>query len=101
MKDCYKEEVVNIRKDACKVTASSIGLPAAYTLENVELFDHVTPQVKQLLADKKEFQTRNGFRFCWRKNFIYVQQTADSRPIQFKTLDDLERFPRQESLPFS
>ena len=92
---------MNIRKDACKVTASSIGLLATYTLENVELFDHVTPQVQQLLADKKEFQTRNGFRFCWRKNFIYVQQTADSRPIQFKTLDDLERFPRQESLPFS
>ena len=63
-------------------------------------FDHVTPQVQQLLADKKEFQTRNGFKFCWRKNFIYLQQTADSRPIQFKTLDDLERFPREESLPF-
>ena len=63
-------------------------------------FDHVTLQVQKLLADKKEFQTRNGFRFCWSKNFIYVQQTADSRPIQFKTLDDLERFPRQESLPF-
>ena len=36
------------------------------------------------------------------KNFtIYLQQTEDSRPIQFKTLDDLERFARQESLPLS
>ena len=59
-----KEKVMNVRKDACKVTASSIGLPADCTLENVKLFDHLTPQVQQLLADTKKFQTRNGFRFC-------------------------------------
>ena len=47
-------------------------------------------------------ETRNGFRFCWCKNFtIYLRQTEDSRPIQFKTLDELERFARQESLPLS
>ena len=97
-----KEKVMNVRKDACKVTASSIGLPADCTLENVKLFDHLTPQVQQLLADTKKFQTRNGFRFCWCKNFtIYLRQTEDSRPIQFKTLDELERFARQESLPLS
>ena len=59
-----KEKVMNVRKDACKVTASSIGLHADCTLENVKLFDHLTPQVQQLLADTKKFQTRNGFRFC-------------------------------------
>ena len=97
-----KEKVMNVRKDAYKVTASSIGLPADCTLENVKLFDHLTLQVQQLLADTKKLQTRNGFRFCWCKNFtIYLRQTEDSRPIQFKTLDELERFARQESLPLS
>ena len=97
-----KEKVMNVRKDACKVTASSIGLPADCTQENVKLFDHLTPQVQQLLADTKKFQTRNGFRFCWCKNFtIYLRQTEDSRPIKLKTLDDLERFARQENLPLS
>ena len=47
---------MNVRKDACKVTASSIGLPADCTLENVKLFDHLTPQVQQLLADMKNLK---------------------------------------------
>ena len=97
-----KEKVMNVRKDACKVTASSIGLPTDCTLENVKLFDHLTPQVQQLLADTKKCQTRNRFRFCWCKNFtVYLQQTEHSRPIKFKTLDELERFARLESLPLS
>ena len=97
-----KEKVTNVRKDACKITATSIGLPANSTLENVKLFHHLTPLVQQLLANTKKFQTRNGFRFSWCKNFIiYLRQTEDSRPIQFKTLDDLEKFARQESLPLS
>ena len=97
-----EEKVMNVWKNACKVTASLIGLPADCTLEKVKLFDRLTPQIQQLMADTKKFQTRNGFRFCWCKNFtIYLWQTEDSRPIQFKTLDDLERSARQESLPLS
>lgn len=91
---------MNVRKDAYKVVASSIGFPADCTLENVELFDHLTPQVQQLLADTKTFQTRNGFGFRWCQNFtIYLRRTEDSRPTKLKTLDDLERLSRQESLP--
>ena len=91
-----KEKVTNVRNDACKITATSIGLPANSTLENVKLFHHLTPLDQQLLANTKKFQTRNGFRFSWCKNFIiYLRQTEDSRPIQFKTLDDLEKFARQ------
>ena len=54
---------MNVRKDACKVTATSIGLPADYTPENVKLFDHLTPLVQQLLANTKKIQTCNGFKF--------------------------------------
>ena len=47
------EKVKNVRKDACKVTASSIGLPADCTIKNAKLFDNLTPQVQQLLLDVK------------------------------------------------
>ncbi|PFX11891.1 hypothetical protein AWC38_SpisGene24239 [Stylophora pistillata] len=57
-----KEKVMNVRKDACKVSTSSIGLSADCTQENVKLFDHLTPQVQQLLADTRKLQTRNGLR---------------------------------------
>ena len=55
-----KEQVMNARNEACKVSVNSIGLPSSCSLENVRL----------LLADSKKFQKRNGFQFCWAKNFI-------------------------------
>ena len=77
-----KEQVMNARNEACKVSANSIGLPSSCSLENVRLLDHLTPLPQQLLADSKKFQKRNGFKFCWAKNFIiYLRRTEDSRPI--------------------
>ena len=38
-----KEQVMNARNEACKVSANSIGLPSSCSLENVRLFDHLTP----------------------------------------------------------
>ena len=97
-----KEEVINRRKEACKVSATSIGLPADCSLGNVKIFDHLTPKTQKLLADAKKFQARNGFRFCWSKNFvIYLRKSEDSHPIRLKSQEDLERFARQEDLPMS
>ena len=97
-----KEQVMNKRKDACKISSTSIGLAADCSLEEVRLFDHLTPRIQQLLADVKKFQTRNGYRFCWLKNFIvYLWQTEDSRPILIKSQSDLENFAQREGLPLS
>ena len=97
-----KEQVMNSRKEASKVSATSIGLPSSHSLENVRLFDHLTPLLQQLLADSKKFQKRNGFKFCWAKNFvIYLRRTDDSRPIQIKCHNDLVNFANQEGLPMS
>ena len=97
-----KEQVMNARNEACKVSANSIGLPSSCSLENVRPFDHLTPLLQQLLADSKKFQKRNGFKFCWAKNFIiYLRQTEVSRPIQIKCLNDLVNIVNQEGLPMS
>ena len=95
-----KEQVMNARNEACKVLATSIGLPPGHSLENVRLFDHLTPQLQQLLPDTKKFQKRNGLKFCWSKNFvIYLRRTEYSRPIQIKCHNNLANFANQESLP--
>ena len=60
-----KEQVMNARNEACKVLATSIGLPSSHSLENVRLFHHLTPLLQQLLADSKKFQKRNG---CYLKS---------------------------------
>ena len=97
-----KEQVMHSRKEVCKVPATSIGLPSSHSLENVRLFDHLTPLLQQLLADSKKFQKRNGFKFCWAKNFVvYLRRTDVSRPIQIKCHNDLMNFGNQEGLPMS
>ena len=95
-----KEQVMNAWNKACKVSANSIGLLSSYSLEYVRLFDHLTPLLQQLLADSKKFQKRNGFKFCWAKNFIiYLRRTEDSLPIQIKCHNDLVNFANQKGLP--
>ena len=97
-----KEEVINRRKEACKVSSESIGLSAESSLKDVKIFDHLTPQTQKLLADAKKFQSRYGFRFCWSKNIIvYLRESEVSRPIRIKSKEDLEKFAAQENLPMS
>lgn len=64
-----KEEVMSKRNDACKVTATSVGISADCSLEDVRLFDHLTPQIQQLLVDAKNsnsewLQILLGEEFC-------------------------------------
>ena len=74
-----REQVMNNRNDACKVTATSVGIPADCSFEDVRLFDHLTPQNRQLPVDAKKFQNRNGYKFCWAKNcVVYLRQTEVS-----------------------
>ena len=47
---------MNNQNDACKVTATSVGILADCSFENVSLFDHLTPQIRQLPVDAKKFQ---------------------------------------------
>ena len=77
-----REQVMNNRNDAFKVTATSLGIAADCSSENVRLFNHLTPQIRQLPVDAKKFQNRNGDKFCWAKNcVVYLRETEDSRPI--------------------
>ncbi|XP_020606617.1 uncharacterized protein LOC110045353 [Orbicella faveolata] len=90
-----KEEIINQMKEACKVSATSIGLPAESecSLGNVKIFDHLTPQTQKLLADAKKFQARNGFRSCWSKDFVVIFESlrslVPSGSKARKTLNDL------------
>ena len=74
-----REQVMNNRNDACKVIATSVGIPADCSFEDARLFDHLTPQNGHFPVDAKKFQNRNGYKFCWAKNcVVYLRQTEVS-----------------------
>jgi len=41
-----KEQVMNKRNNACKETATSVGIPADCSFQDVNLFDDLTPQIQ-------------------------------------------------------
>ena len=53
-----------------KSQQTSVGISADCSFEDVRLFDHLTPQIQQLLVDAKKFRNQNGNKFCWAKNFV-------------------------------
>ena len=67
-----KEQVMNNCKDTCKISATSIGLPADCSLGGVRLFDHLTPQIHQLLVDVKKFQTQITTCFAGRRILLFT-----------------------------
>lgn len=95
-----KEQVMKLRKNACKVRAVDLGLRAEGFLDEARILDHLTPQVQKLLAETKKYQLRKGFRFCWVKNFtVYLRESEDSQPIQIKTRKELENIMQRENSP--
>ena len=61
-----------------------------------------------IITSRNSWRIRKHFKLVMASGFVGVRispcdlrQTEDFRPIQFKTLDELERFARQESSPLS
>ena len=57
-----KEQVMNARNEACKVSANSIGLPSSCSLENVRL----------LLADSKKFQREMASSSAGPRTLLFI-----------------------------
>ena len=57
-----KEQVMNARNEACKVSANSIGLPFSCSLENVRL----------LLADSKKFQREMASSSAGPRTLLFI-----------------------------
>lgn len=87
-----KEQVMNVRKGVDKIKATDIGLPSDSYVNTARIFDHLTPQVQNLLSRVKKFQVQVNYSFCWTKNFnVFLRQTEASHIIKIKSQHDLER----------
>lgn len=58
------------RREIRNVNPTSIGLQADVFLDQVGIFDHLTPRLQSLLADAKKFKERCNYAFCWAKNSV-------------------------------
>ena len=38
------------------------------SLERIEIYDHLTPELQELLHSANNFKTQHDYKFCWAKN---------------------------------
>ncbi|KAK2547654.1 hypothetical protein P5673_032311 [Acropora cervicornis] len=79
-----RNEVMSLRKEACKINLEEIGLPQA---EEIQL----------LYADGKDFKSRYNFEFCWAKNAtIFLRRSTNDRALKIRSSFNLTKLEQQE-----
>ena len=85
------------RREIRDVNPTSIGLQEDVSLDQVGIFDHLTPSLQSLLADAKKFKESCNYAFCWAKNsIVWLRKSEGSRPIAIKSSRDLDNLMSRE-----
>ena len=53
-----REQVMALRREVTKIDPTSIGLQESDSMENVGLYDHLSPRLQSLLSDAKKVKER-------------------------------------------
>jgi len=83
--------VMNCRRDACKVDPSGLGFSEVVSLGAVQVLDHLSPRLQQVLCKAKKFKDRNNNHYCWVKDSVVYRRDSESWPIKIKDLGELQR----------
>ena len=77
-----KATVMSRKKETRKLTAADLGFDRQTRLQNVAIYDYLTPKLQQLLYKAKRFQADNNYKFCWSKSStIFLRENEQSRVI--------------------
>ena len=94
-----REQVMALRREVTKIVPTSIGLQESDSMENVGLYDHLSPRLQSLLSDAKKVKERLNLAFCWAKNStVWLRESEHSRPIAIKCARDLDNFAVRHGL---
>ena len=70
--------------------ASQLGFPDDFDISYINLYDHLTPRLQELLFEIKKYKNANNFKFCWAKNgAVCLRKTETSTVIKLTSLDEL------------
>ena len=82
-----------LRREVTKIDAVSIGLQEIDSVENVGLYDHLSPRLQTFSSDAKKVKERLNLAFCCAKNStVWLRENEHSRPIASKCARDLDNF---------
>jgi uncharacterized phage infection (PIP) family protein YhgE len=85
-----REKVMSARRGVNHLRPSQLGLPQNSQL-NVNIYDHLSPRVQELLYEAKKYQRVNHFQYCWVRNkkTICLRKSETDEIIKLNSLQDL------------
>lgn len=85
-----KQKVMAARSGVRNVQASQFGFSHDTDVGHLNMYDHLTPRLQQLLFEAKKFQVTNQFKFCWvKKNMVFLRKFEGDSVIRVNNLQDL------------
>ena len=85
-----KQKVMAARSRVHNVRASQFGFSHDMDVGHLDMYDHLTPRLQQLLFEAKKFQVTNQFKFCWvKKNMVCLRKFEGDSVIRVNNLQDL------------
>ena len=50
------------------LNAEDLGFSGEVDVSHINLYDHLTPRLQELLFESKKFKDANSYKYCWAKN---------------------------------
>ena len=83
-----REQVMALRREVTKIEPVSIGLQESDSVENIGLYDHLSPRLQTFSSDAKKVKAKLGFLL--RKKFHRMDDRK--RALAIKCARDLDNF---------
>ena len=80
-----KENVMANRRNVNGLSPVDLGFNSDADVSHINLYDHLTPRLQELLYECKKFKDANSYKYCWGKNgFVFLRRTDNSTPLKLK-----------------
>ena len=87
-----KENVLANRRNVNGLSPVDLGFNSDVDVSHINLYEHLTPRLQELLYESKKFKDAKSYKYCWAKNgFVFLRKTDISTPLKLKRLEDLRR----------
>ena len=92
MRRLAKDNVMANRRNVNGLSPVDLGFSSDTDVSHINLYDHLTPRLQELLYESKKFKDAKSYKYCWAKNgLVFLQKTDSSTPLRLKSLEELRR----------
>ena len=77
------------KEEVMKRCLATLGLSPEFNMDDIKIYDHLTPNLQQLLSEANKLKTSYHFQFIWVKNLdILARKPSSSQEFKLKCMAD-------------